>query len=251
MDEKVIAELLGERLRNKIHYFDSIDSTNSRLKELALNGAPEGTLVIADAQTAGRGRLGRSFVSEKGRGVYMSVLLRPDCRADEAPGLTANAAAAVCRALDRFGVNAQIKWVNDVFLGGRKICGILCESAVGSDGRLSYAVIGVGLNVLGDGFPPEIRDIAGSVQSQSGLVLPREKLCSEIYRELKDMYSAWKKDPACYIEDYRRRSLLTGKSVRIGNETAAVLGISDDFGLTVSTHGGVKILRCGEVSVKL
>lgn len=255
MNEGSAAELLSKKLRNKLYFFDSTDSTNDRLKALASRGAEEGTAVVSDSQTAGRGRLGRSFLSEKGRGIYMSVLLRPDCSAESALGLTACAAAAVCRALERFGVNAGIKWVNDIFLNGKKICGILCESSIGADGRLRYAVIGIGINVLGVDFPEELRDIAGSVESQCGVSLSRAELCTAVYDELLEIYRDWQKDSACCLDDYRRRCFIIGKRVRVlspsGERTAEVLGIDADFGLSVSVDGKKEILRADEISLRL
>ena len=148
----------------KIQAFESLDSTNNYLKKLASGGAAEGTVVIADEQTAGRGRMGRSFASAPGCGIYMSMLLRPEgCTADCAPGLTAVAAVAVCRAIEKVcGRAPGIKWINDLYLRGKKICGILCESSV-KDGRVNYAVLGIGLNVTtrAEEFPEELRETAG------------------------------------------------------------------------------------------
>jgi len=249
------AELLSKRLRNNLYFYGSTDSTSTRLKALAKAGAEEGTAVAADSQTEGRGRLGRSFLSEKGRGVYMSVLLRPDCGVESALSLTASSAVAVCRALERFGVSADIKWVNDLFINGKKICGILCESALDTDGRLLYAVIGIGINVLGSEFPEELRGIAGSVESQCGKAISREELCDAVYDELWKMYLDWQKDSACCLNDYRRRCFIIGKSVRVfspeGERLAEVLGIDDAFGLTVSVDGKREILRASEVSVRV
>ena len=167
----------------KIQAFESLDSTNNYLKKLASGGAAEGTVVIADEQTAGRGRMGRSFASAPGCGIYMSMLLRPEgCTADCAPGLTAVAAVAVCRAIEKVcGRAPGIKWINDLYLRGKKICGILCESSV-KDGRVNYAVLGIGLNVTtrAEEFPEELRETAGSLYTQTGFVFERGKLIAAI-----------------------------------------------------------------------
>ena len=181
-----------KKLQIKLNAFETLDSTNTYLKKLAAEGASEGTVVIANAQTAGRGRMGRSFASAQGLGVYMSLLLRPDCAASCAQSLTANTAAAVCMAIETVsGVKPEIKWVNDLYLKGKKICGILCESAVSGD-KLDYAVIGIGLNVITrpEDFPEERRHTAGSIYSQTGLIIERGKLISAILTELDGMYAA-------------------------------------------------------------
>lgn len=241
----------------KLEAFESLDSTNTYLKKRAAEGAPEGTVVIANAQTAGRGRMGRSFASAPGLGIYMSMLLRPDSGAECIGSLTAGAAVAVCRAIERVcGVAPGIKWVNDLFLKGKKICGILCESSVKADGA-EYVVLGVGLNVITrpQDFPEELRGTAGSLYSQTGIVYERGKLISAIISELCAMYETWKAGPAAFLDDYRRRCFVLGRTVEVspvtgGVFTAAAEAISDDFGLVLRLpDGSVRTVHSGEVSI--
>ena len=137
------------RTRENLHVLETVDSTNSFCRRLALEGAPDGTAVLADCQTAGRGRRGRSFQSPAGKGLFFSILWRPDCAPEELLPLTALSAVAVCRAIQRAtGVRPQIKWPNDLVLGGRKLAGILTEMSLeGESGHVSHVVVGIGINV--------------------------------------------------------------------------------------------------------
>ena len=241
----------------KLEAFESLDSTNTYLKKRAAGGAPEGTVVIANAQTAGRGRMGRSFASAPGLGIYLSMLLRPSTEAECVQSLTAGTAVAVCRAVERVcGVAPGIKWINDLFLKGKKICGILCESSVKS-GSAEYVVLGIGLNVITrpQDFPEELRGTAGSLYSQTGIVYERGKLISAMISELSAMYEAWKTDPCALLDDYRRRCIVLGKTVEVspvtgGVFTAAAEEISDDFGLVLRLpDGSTSTVHSGAVSI--
>jgi len=241
----------------KLEAFESLDSTNTYLKKRAAEGAPEGTVVIANAQTAGRGRMGRSFASAPGLGIYLSMLLRPSTEAECVQSLTAGTAVAVCRAIERVcGVAPGIKWINDLFLKGKKICGILCESSVKS-GSAEYVVLGIGLNVITrpQDFPEELRGTAGSLYSQTGIVYERGKLISAMISELSAMYEAWKTDPRALLDDYRRRCIVLGKTVEVSPVTggvfmAAAEAISDDFGLVLRLpDGSTSTVHSGEVSI--
>jgi len=247
-----------KKLQIKLNAFETLDSTNTYLKKLAAEGASEGTVVIANAQTAGRGRMGRSFASAQGLGIYMSLLLRPDCAVSCAQSLTANTAAAVCMAIETVsGVKPEIKWVNDLYLKGKKICGILCESAVSGD-KLDYAVIGIGLNVITrpEDFPEELRHTAGSIYSQTGLIIERGKLISAILTELDGMYAAWCEDKSAYLSEYKSRCTMLGRVVTVispdGDYDALAKDITPDFGLVVETvDGETRTLHSGEISVKI
>lgn len=241
----------------KLKAFESLDSTNTYLKKRAAEGAPEGTVVIANAQTAGRGRMGRSFASAPGLGIYLSMLLRPSTEAECVQSLTAGTAVAVCRAVERVcGVAPGIKWINDLFLKGKKICGILCESSL-KDEKAEYVVLGIGLNVITrpQDFPEELRGTAGSLYSQTGTVFERGRLISAMISELSAMYEAWKTDPRALLDDYRRRCIVLGKTVEVspvtgGVFTAAAEEISDDFGLVLRLpDGSTSTVHSGEVSI--
>lgn len=243
-------------MNNKLICLDSVDSTNTYLKKLAHEGCDEGTVVIADAQTAGRGRMGRAFYSKGGVGIYLSILLKPECAPEETASLTPHVAVAVCKALERVcGVKADIKWVNDLLIGGKKICGVLCESSIGPDGMPDFVVCGVGLNVLNrtEDFPDELKDIAGSIYTQCGMEAERGKLIAAIIEEIMKMYALWKKDRKAYLGEYRARCITTGRYVQIktasGFADAYAQEISEDFGLTVKADGGTATLHSGEVSI--
>ena len=238
--------------------YESISSTNTVLKSMATEGAPEGLALIAGEQTAGRGRMGRSFYSPAGSGLYMSLLLRPTLPAAEAVRITACAAVAVCEAIEEIsGLETQIKWVNDVLIGGKKVCGILTEAALDCEsGLLSYAVVGVGINTAvptGD-FPPELREIAGAVFGAEKPPALRCRLAALILDRLMD-YAARTDDPALF-EAYRRRSLVLGKEITILSpgkepEPASALDLDRDFGLLVCLpDGSLRKLNSGEVSVR-
>ncbi|MBQ7048596.1 MAG: biotin--[Clostridia bacterium] len=229
------------------------ESTNNLLRRLAEEGASDGEVLIACRQNGGRGRMGRSFYSEQG-GLYMSVLIRPEKASCRGGDITATAAVAVAKAIEKIsGERADIKWVNDVFCHGKKVCGILTDGAVSvENGMLEYAVVGVGLNVYcpSGGFPTELQEIAGGVhgKAEAGLI---NRYAAEILNEFNALYTA----PSAALEDYRSRCFLVGQTVvavRGAEEsTIKVLGISDDYNLIAEDEAGnIKQLYSGEVRVR-
>lgn len=251
MDKKIFSKQLSV-LGLDVQIFDTLDSTNKTAK--ALSDEKTQALVIAKEQTVGRGRLGRSFYSPKG-GAYFSLLLRPKLSPQNALNITTAAAVAVCRAIEKLSnKNPQIKWVNDVFIDGKKVCGILCESAFSREGtKMDYAVLGVGANLFPPehGFPEDIKHIADSIF---------EKPCEELYfdfifetvNEFLNMYNSLEK--ADFWEEYKDRSFLIGKEISFikngENKTATVLDIEKSFGLVVKyKDGNVETLTTGEVTI--
>lgn len=241
----------------KIQAFESLDSTNNYLKKLASEGAAEGTVIVADEQTAGRGRMGRSFASAPGCGIYMSMLLRPaDCTPDCVQSLTAVCAVAVCRAIEKVcGRAPGIKWINDLYLRGKKICGILCESSL-KDGKVDYAVLGIGLNVTTrtEDFPEELREKAGSLYTQTGFVFERGKLIAAIIAELSSMYSVWLEGPSVCHAEYKRRCIILDRQITItspeGEYDAVAENISPAYGLVLRLPDGTRrTVHSGEVSL--
>lgn len=235
------------------------DSTNRVLKELARNGAKEGQAVLANEQTNGRGRLGRYFFSPKDRGIYLSVLLRPDDKAYEMAPLTAWAAVAVANAIESVsGVRPGVKWVNDLVLNGKKICGIMTELAVKEDGnKVDYIIIGIGINVYGarEEFPEELKEIASSIEAETGIRISRAALVAEIIRELDLLSENWQIETLKYLEQYRKDCVTIGKEVRVlspeGERAATALSVEGDFSLLVRySVGTVERVYSGEVSVR-
>ena len=233
-------------------------STNALVREKANQGCPEGCIIIACEQTDGRGRYGRQFFSPVDSGVYLSLLLRPTAYSpQQATCLTAAAAAAMCQAIEAVtGQQPGIKWVNDIFLHGKKVCGILTEAAVGLEtGTLNYMVLGAGVNLYppAEGFPEEIQPIAGSVLERS-CPEAKNRLVGEFLNRFWDFYS----HPECrtYLEDYRARSLAIGRNVTVlsaGKTVSAyAYGIDDDFRLLVRyENGDTEALSYGEIRIQL
>ena len=233
-------------------------STNALVREKANQGRPEGCVIVACEQTDGRGRYGRQFFSPVDSGVYLSLLLRPTAySSQQATCLTAAAAAAMCQAIEAVtGQQPGIKWVNDIFLHGKKVCGILTEAAVGLEtGTLNYMVLGAGVNLYppAEGFPEEIQSIAGSVLEHS-CPEAKNRLVGEFLNRFWDFYS----HPECraYLEDYRARSLAIGRNVTVLSAGKAVsayaYGIDDDFRLLVRyENGDTEALSYGEIRIQL
>ena len=233
-------------------------STNALVREKANQGRPEGCVIVACEQTDGRGRYGRQFFSPIDSGVYLSLLLRPTAYSpQQATCLTAAAAAAMCQAIEAVtGQQPGIKWVNDIFLHGKKVCGILTEAAVGLEtGTLNYMVLGAGVNLYppAEGFPEEIQSIAGSVLERS-CPEAKNRLVGEFLNRFWDFYT----HPECrtYLEDYRSRSLAIGQNVTVLSAGRAVsayaYGIDDDFRLLVRyENGDTEALSYGEIRIQL
>lgn len=233
-------------------------STNALVREKANQGRPEGCVIVACEQTDGRGRYGRQFFSPIDSGVYLSLLLRPTAYSpQQATCLTAAAAAAMCQAIEAVtGQQPGIKWVNDIFLHGKKVCGILTEAAVGLEtGALDYMVLGAGVNLYPPvkGFPEEIQPIAGSVLERS-CPEAKNRLVGEFLNRFWDFYT----HPECrtYLEDYRSRSLAIGQNVTVLSAGRAVsayaYGIDDDFRLLVRYDSGkTEALSYGEIRIQL
>lgn len=238
----------------KVHKI--INSTNIKLRELASEGAPEGTVVISGAQTKGRGRLGRSFFSPSDTGVYMSLLLRPVMTADSAVKITTAAAVSVAEAIEELSAkSADIKWVNDIYMNGKKVCGILTEAAFSlENGGLEYAVLGIGVNAYApeNGFPDDIKDIAGSVFDERKDDM-RNKLAAEILSRFMKYYSEISQNT--YLGGYKKRLMWKGEKINIisGNTNipAMLSDVDKDCRLLVEYENGEKaVLSSGEISIR-
>lgn len=234
------------------------DSTNDELKRRAMAGAPTGLAVTADTQTGGKGRRGRSFQSLAGKGLYLSVLLRPRVPLEQVSQLTAWTAVAVCRAVEEVsGVVPDIKWPNDVLVGGKKLCGILTELGVEAEtGSLSYVVVGMGTNLSQTeaDFGPELASIATSL-AILGRRVTRRELAAALLKELDAMNAAFPQGRESYLEEYRRRCVTLGKEVKLvepaGETHALALDVDGDFALRVRLDSGEeRTVSSGEVSVR-
>ena len=261
--------LTGERIlsalpadfpwRNKLHCYASIDSTNTAAKQAANTGVDAGTVFIADSQTAGRGRLGRSFFSPPGTGIYLSVVLRPGCTPDQLMHLTCATAVAVCKAVIQCcDLHPGIKWTNDLVAGKRKLSGILTELSVNSQsGLVDFAVVGIGINCcqLAADFPPEIKDIATSIAIETGKAVDRSRLCAAIIMALYEMQQNLLAKKQEMMQFYRKNCITLGQRISIvGNgpvRHATALDIDHDGGLLVRYDSGESgIVTSGEVSVR-
>lgn len=242
--------------RERILWFDTIHSTNTHAKELAAQGAAHGTVLIADHQTGGRGRLGRSFQSPAGLGVYMSVILRPGCSPQQLMHLTCATAVAAQEAVERSaGIRPGIKWTNDLVCGSRKIAGILTELVILP--QECCAVVGIGINCCQQepDFPEDIRTIAGSLVMATGRHIDRAKVAAALIEAIFRMDSHLLTGKAQMLEAYRSGcitlgkdiSLLRGEEIRHGHAE----GVDDDGALIVRfPDGHTEAVNSGEVSIR-
>lgn len=244
--------------RDTVTVFDTIDSTNNRCKTLAAQGAPAGTVLVADCQTGGRGRLGRSFLSPPHSGVYLSVILRPGAAPQELMHLTCGVAEAMCDAVERAaGFRPGIKWTNDLVSGKRKLAGILTELSLEAEsGQVQYAVVGIGMNCTqqpGD-FPEEIRDMAGSLTMISGRPVDRNRLAAEMILALHRLDGELVEGRSRIMEAYRKDCMTLGQPVSVHKADQVRYGTALDVdewgGLVVDFGSGPETVQAGEVSVR-
>lgn len=257
LSESGIRRYLGDG--RDITVLKSTNSTNAYLRGVAQNGAKEGALVISSEQTNGSGRHGRSFFSPADTGLYMSVLLKPDFSAREAVKITSAAAVAVCKALEEVcRVSPEIKWVNDIYLNGRKVAGILTEASFDLEsGAIEYAVLGVGINVYPpkNGFPDDIAQTAGTVLNERHGDT-RNRLAAAICRNFSDLYAAL--PYSGYLEEYRKRLMWQGERIFILSGAkgeiktpAVMLGVDENCALNVRYDDGSEgIVSSGEISIR-
>lgn len=253
--KQIIQEMLTtEKIGSRIQLLETIDSTNTYLKQQDLSNMQEGFVVLADEQTGGRGRLNRFFFSPKHSGVYLSVLLKPNLPPEKSRLLTICAAVAVSNALHKVcGVISQIKWVNDIFVGGKKICGILTEASLSAEMQsLDYVIVGIGINT-GE-IPEEIEDIATSVLEVTGEKGFRNKLVAEILNQLEEVYFAYllSGKESEILSAYSEKLIYINEKVlvKMYDETfaATVLGIDDTGSLIVKNdEGQVLHINTGEI----
>lgn len=237
----------------EIEIIDSTESTNEDMKIKARRGKDEIAVLIAEKQTKGKGSKGRSFYSPHGTGIYMSLLLRPNFRPDETTLLTTMTAVALSQAIDKVTKEkSQIKWVNDIYIGGKKVAGILTEGAFKSEEKIDYAIVGIGINlaVPDEGFPEEIKNIAGA--------LGQTKIINELIGEIINHFHYYYRrlPDSAYVEQYRKRLFFLGKEIKVINHEvsykATALDIDDKCRLIVKKQNGeILTLNSGDISVKI
>lgn len=260
MKEAIIEKLTqASAWKDSLLWFDTIDSTNTRAKELAQQGASHGTILIANQQTGGRGRLGRSFLSPKNAGIYLSIILRPDCMPGDLMHLTCAVGVAMCDAIARSaGFRPSIKWTNDLVYGQKKLGGILTELGLESDScKVSYAVVGIGINCCQSArdFDPSIQDMAASLSMIAQHPIDRAAIAAGMIDALwkmdrclltaqasiMDRYRSDCMTIGQYISIHRGDTVRHGKAVSVDNQGALIVEFSD---------GHQESITSGEVSVR-
>ena len=285
---ETLTSLLGAARMERVRFYAQTDSTMLRLQELAAHGeGAHGLVVLAEEQTAGRGRQGRSFASPGGLGVYLSLLILPgsmaafpsactsSCDAADSSSnpqdvsaiqslsawttLTSRLAVAMCRAVETVcGMRPGIKWVNDLWMGGKKVGGILVQADPAGDGKTIRQIrVGIGINVLErpEDFPEELREVATSLYSETGKKISREELAAAMIRELDALLARWPEGQEEDLAAYQKNSVLLGRSVSVihgtQQQSADAIAIRDDFSLLVRyADGREEILRGGEISIR-
>ena len=258
MKEKILQNLIAEcPWRDTLYWYPVIDSTNTQAKKLSKEGAPHGTVLIAGHQTVGRGRMGRTFQSPDGTGVYLSVILRPNCRPEQLMHLTCAAGIAMVEAVEKVsGVRPQVKWINDLVIGNKKLGGILTEMSV-DNGIVDFAIIGIGINCLqqeGD-FHPEIANLATSLSLAAKRQIPPEVLASGMIESLYQMSLVLFSGKEQLMQSYKANCITLGKDIQVLRmdtvRPGKAVDLDADGGLLVEyPDGSREIVSSGEVSVR-
>lgn len=243
----------------EMHYYPSVDSTNRVAKALAYHSAADGTIVVAEEQTDGKGRLERQFFSPRGKGIWFSVILRPKILPKDASKCTLMAAVAVAEAMTRFNLKPEIKWPNDILFDGRKAVGILTEMT-GEIAKINYIVIGVGINVniSRDEFPEELRNVAASLSEMTGTNLSRVKIFRAVLEEFDKLYGEITvRGFNDIINHWRKYNITLGQNVCVipaGDAgftfSGRAVGLNEDGALLVETESGLRTVYAGDVSIR-
>ena len=253
MNINEIEKRLNKNVKIIIH--EELPSTNTEAKNLALNGETEFTTVIAKRQTRGKGRLGRSFMSNSETGLYMSIILKPEISPHKCVDITVMVASAVLEAINETsGVLPSIKWVNDIYINDKKVCGILVESTCEND-KITNAIVGIGVNITPPqgGFDSEIKDIATSIFGENAPINYKEILCAQIINKIIYYYENF--DDKTYMSVYRKNSNIINEEVDIyvGNEIVRgiAIDINDKAEIVIKTENGdIRVFNSGEARVR-
>jgi BirA family biotin operon repressor/biotin-[acetyl-CoA-carboxylase] ligase len=249
--EGLKTKVLGKRL----YLLQEVDSTNTWAIKEALKGAEEGEVFLAEAQTQGKGRMGRKWFSPKGKNIYLSLILKPQMPPQRVPLLSLGASLALAYVLEKLGLEPELKWPNDVLLRGKKVCGILSEAYAEAD-KVNFVVLGIGLNVNAkkEDFPEELRDSATSLLIETGKEFSRNHLVKEILQELEGVYFLLKENPGEVLSKWCSYAKVEGKMVEVesfGELIEGVAeGIDEEGALLVKTERGIKRVVAGDVKVK-
>jgi BirA family biotin operon repressor/biotin-[acetyl-CoA-carboxylase] ligase len=256
--EEIKNFLNTEYIGKNIIYYDSIGSTNSKAKELAEVGQEHGTVIVSEEQTLGRGRLGRNWVSPKHKGIWMSIILRPNIITENISQITLLGAAAVHKAIMKMGIETSIKWPNDIVLNSKKICGILTEMS-GEVDHINYLVMGIGINVnlKKEDLPEDLKDIATSLALESGKYIDRKLLLAHVLNIFEELYSEFVEKGSIKetIDICRENSMLIGQEIQLVNRgkitIAKAIDISEQGELVIENCNGIiEYIVSGEVSVR-
>lgn len=252
--EELLNGLKTSVVGTKMFVFESIDSTNACAKTLAETGIEEGSVVFSDYQTQGRGRLGRSWLSQREKNLLFSCILRPPLLKDQTGLLTFYAAVSIARALETFTkLKVDCKWPNDILLNGKKCCGILLENSFGKE-QLDYSIVGVGINVNQREFQDDLLSHATSISRELGKEVDRKKLFQTILRELDLLYDDVRNGRFSRIFlEWNNRCSMFGSTVTVAREGTTLigkaLGLNSDGGLVIETPNGKEIVYAGDVTV--
>ena len=255
--EGILPFLLDQYKNIPIETFKTIDSTNLYAKRLAVDGAESGTCVIAEEQTKGRGRRGRDFYSPKGYGIYMSLILRLNLNLLDSVLITTAASVAVSRAIESVTtISPKIKWVNDLYVNGKKVCGILTEAVTDFEtGTIDSVVLGIGINFYQnpDGFPDELTQKAGALFGQKPTHITRNQLCAAIINEMLNIVQSL--STRAYLSEYKERCLVLNQKIAVitinGSRLATALDIDSNGGLIVRYEDGqLDTLNSGEITIR-
>ncbi|OQB23298.1 MAG: Bifunctional ligase/repressor BirA [Firmicutes bacterium ADurb.Bin182] len=253
---RILSNLETKELGREIVFYDEVSSTNEIAKGLAKSGCKAGTAVISDSQTGGRGRLQRAWFSEKGSGIYMSIVLRPSIPPEKAPRFAPAAALGVCDLLAEYNIEARIKWPNDVLCGGKKLCGILLESGAAPGGG-AFIVAGIGLNVNHREFPDELKTTAVSMSLTTGLLYDTREVAAKLLNCLEPQFLMCERDEdfESLLSRYKLRSCTYGREVRVTGIGRTHQGIAVDFDgegrlCLQQEDGSIITLNAGEVTLR-
>ncbi|MGL5964875.1 MAG: biotin--[acetyl-CoA-carboxylase] ligase [Fusobacteriaceae bacterium] len=254
-EEKINLFLKEKGKIEKIHIFKEIDSTNNEAKKMAINGATHGTVVLAEKQTKGRGRRGnKEFYSPANSGIYMSVILRPNLSMEDITLITTATSVAICRAIENLlKLNPKIKWINDIYVNDKKVCGILTEGVTDFEtGTIETVILGIGINFNTDDFPEEIKEKAGSLTNKKIPKVSRNRLIAEILKEIFKIMETIQDRK--YLAEYREKSWIIGDMIEVITSEekyrAKAIDIMDDGALQIEREDGrVENLISGEISI--